>query len=621
MKRLIIIFLALLLWVSQASAQVVHETPFEASISGGYRVILQEGSVRSSEYDYLHSSAAGSAFIEWASLPHRFRLESFVIGEKDHFAEAGYSFGDYIMVSATSRGLFHNMDRYSVYDDPATLSPVFMDRNPWGDYGTENTMRGYFIRLKTPDFPFHLYAEAKTIEKKGTIQQRFRDAYSGALIKTVSQSRRIDWDTREFRVGANTHFGPLEFDYSHAEKRFEAGGEKALSDSFSSVSYPHNIIPNITSSSDVLKVHTSHAGRVVAAGTYSSGEKTNTDSNSSAVYRNASGDLTLMPWTSLILAVKYRRYDLDARNIDTVTVVAGGTNTYPVRDSISSTRDVVSGILKFRPVSWFSLKAEYVFDSTERDTWNIPSYQGEIPRRTTKGIVRIGAALPVSRKFTLKADYSKMNVEDPAYNTDPDKSETARAMLVWTPGPRSNVILSYGAARDTRENLLPPLTGGGRDAARDQGLASFTVALGKRASVTAGYSYYKNSMDYALTYQDGAGARIAEPGVPYDDIAHVGMLSLGYSIMDGVMFTADGAKSFIRGRFRNIGDALQNTSGIAEASDLRARKSSYSAGMEVQYEKNLGYELRYQYKKHDDLLDDSQDGKTQAGIVTVSLKW
>jgi len=190
------------------------------------------------------------------------------------------------------------------------------------------------------------------------------------------------------------------------------------------------------------------------------------------------------------------------------------------------------------------------------------------------------------------------------------------------PTPRFNTLLSYSAVRETRDLLGAPLGGGNRDATRDQGLASFTVLVGDRSSITLSYAYFKNKVDQTVTLQDGTGAFTLEPGVPYDDVAHVGSIMLTVAPVDGVNLTASGSRSYSRGNFSLEGiDPVTNTTGISALSDMKVIDSVYAAGIEMQHSKYVGSELRYQYRRYDDQIDDTQDGTVKTVLATLSMKW
>lgn len=651
MKKTILIIAFLMLWASSlAVAQEEAGTntaetqgmggleAFEGKIRLGYRSIQQDGNpAHAGEYDYLKSSAIGALDFEWDPLPHRFVFESYYLNTKDYFAETDYAFKDIVLFNWYTRGLFHNLDHYSFGpDDPTTPSPSFTDLNPGALYSVENQLSRGFIRLKTPDFPFHLYAEERKVDREGTIQQRFLRGFTGGLDK-VSESRNIDWNTQEVRVGANSHLGPIEADYSHMEKKFESLDNKVLFDTVSIPGainpVPHNLTPNLESSSDTVKIHTMYSGRVVAAGTYTSGDKKNNDSGAKVQYWNAGGDLTLLPVTSLMFVLKYRHYNIDESNPDMVNnVTPFGTTVVNVRDAISSSRDVITGVLRYRATDRLTLKGEYVSDSIDRTVGtpgtllpppplNSQAFW-DLPEKTTKGTAKLGLTYRVMNKLTLRADYSYMTVDNPAYDIDPNKSQSARASLTWSPATRVNTLLSYSTVRERRDELDAPLAGGSRDARRDQGLASVTFVIGGRSSITASYAYFQNKVDQTLTFQDGVGAFSLESGVPYADIAHVGSLALTYAPIDRMNLTASASRSYSRGNFTLAGTgSVTNVGGISELSSMKVVDDVYAAGIEMQLSRNVGSEIQYQYRNYDDQIDNSQDGKVHTLLATLSMKW
>ena len=648
MKRTILIIAFLMLWASLAAAQQVAGTKiaetkglegleaFEGKFSLGYRDINQSGNTKAGEYEYLKSSAIGALDMEWDPLPHRFLLESYYLNNKDYFGEADYAFKDIVIFNGYTRGVFHNLDHYVLGpDDPTTPSPSFTDMNPGALYSVENTMRRAYIRFKTPDFPFHLYADVWTVDREGTIQQIFLRGFTGGL-NIVSQSRDIDWNTQEIRVGANSHLGPVEVDYSHMEKTFQSLADSVLYDTYpipGSNPVPHNLTPNLESSSDTVKIHTSYSGRLVATGTYTNGERKNDYSGARAQYWNAGGDVTYMPITSVMFVLKYRHYDLDFSNPSTViNVTPTALVAVNVRDSIASSRDVLSATVRYRATDRLTLRGEYVNENIDRTTGtqgatlppppvNAPAFW-DVPANTTKNTAKIALAYRIMNKLNFRADYSYMKVDNPAYDTDPNKAQTARASLTWSPSTWVNTLLSYSTVHETRDELDAPLAGGSRDATRNQGLASVTFVVGSRASITASYAYFLNKVDQTITFEDGTGAFSLEPGVPYQDVANVGSLALTYAPVDRVNLTASASRSYTRGNFSLMGTStVTNVGGIAELSNMKVVDSVYAAGIEMQLGKNLGSDIRYQYRKYEDQIDSSQDGTENSLLATLSMKW
>jgi hypothetical protein len=599
--------------------------------------------------------------MEWDRLPHRFLLEYYALNEKDFFKSLDYAYRDTVMFNITSRGLFHNLDHYSFGPLASTPpSPTFTDQDPAAQYSTENMLNTYFLRFKTPDFPLHVYAEFRTVDKQGTVQQRFLQGYfrtTGGVedIHKVSQSRDIDWKTDEVKAGVNSHLGPVEVDYHHRERRFEAGAEKILSADYPLAcegagcslvrlagTYPHNLVPDLESSSDTVKLHTAHTGKIVAAATYTTGKSENHDGHVRTEYWNAAGDLTITPRTDTSLFFKYRHYDVSAQNPDTVLMPGSPQSyTYAVRDAVSSQRDVMTGTVRYRPSDRMTLKGEYIFETVQRDVGventtmqlelspnpgrTTPAFW-DIAPRTQKNTVKLGATYRIMKKLTLRADVSHLDVDHPAHNADPDVADRAKVTATWSPGSKVMTVLGYTGVREKRtemewEGTSGPVTGGKREASRHQVLGSVTVFLGKRSSLTTSYAFFRNRMDQTIAYHDGSGAVVLDPGlVPYDDVAHAGSVALGHSISETIQLTAEASRSYSRGSFQNTG-SVPNTDGIASFSDLRVIEDLFAAGLEIELGRNIGTELRYQYRQYNDRVDSSQDGTAQFALATMSLKW
>jgi hypothetical protein len=644
MRKPLFIIMALLLWTTAAAAQqaagtAALEVPFETDIrAGGWFVRTDESAGRAAKYDYLHASGAGALRLEWDPLPHRFVLDSYYLNETDYFADMDYAWKDIVVVNFLTRSLFHNLEHLSIgTDDPSTPLPSFTDRDPLDQYGVETNITRTFLRLKMPDFPFHVYAEARQIEREGTVQQRFLHANNLFPSAKISQSREIETQGLEVTVGTNSHLGPVELDYSHTEKKVEEKGEKVLSEPFLSGpnSFQHNLVPDLKSSADSVKLHTSLTGRLVASATYTAGDKTNEDSNSKADYSMAAGDVTWIPVNDLALFLKYRHYETDFVNPDVVTATTmGGAVTYNVRDSLSSKRDVITGSARYRATDRFWVKAEYNVEAFDRDVGpvgsNVPgppantSAAWNLPAETTKGTAKLGAIYRITKAMLFRADYSHLEVDNPAYETDPDTGDYAKATVTWTPVKTVNVAVGYNGAREKRDLLDPPLAGGEREASRDQAFGSVTLLLGKRSSVTTSYSYFKIKVAQGITFDVEVTPGVIVPtidnDVPYTDKAQTGSLAVTHAPMDGVTLSLEAKRTYGKGSFQTSGSAA-GTDGVAGLSDLKLVESEYAAGIDVEYTRQLGYELRYRFLESDDKLDNTLDGTAQTLLATVSMKW
>ena len=610
-----------------AGGQYQLGTPFDGDVRLGYRWNTTKGNPMAGEYQYQHSSMAGSAFIEYDPLPHRFAIETYYLNGKDYFGELDYAFKDIFMLNMTARSLFHNLDHFSLgQDDPATPTPYFLDLNPADLYGTSNAMYRAQVRFKVPDFPFHVYLETKNQEKHGTIQQRFYSSFSGGFNK-LARSRDIDWETQETKATVNSHLSWLEVEYSHAEKKFSDTHDNVMTDTVpgGSLSYTHNLVPDLESSVDTIKIHTSHTGRIAAAATYSSGDKDNTSSGAKATFSNAAADVSWIPTKDVTVSAKYRHFSVDQQNPDTVTSInsLGGATTYAVRNAINYDKDIMSGMVRYRATERLTVRGEYSYEFLSREDWaGDPAGSWQLDDKVAKNTMRVGATYRLTNKLMLRGDISHQTADVPANsvdNTYPETSDTARGTLTWTPKSWFNWLLSAGTVREERSDLNPPFTDKWTRE-RNRVLNSFTFILGKKTSVTPSYAFFQNKQNQPIAYTDIAGGITAESGVPYADTSHVASLSVSYALADAMLFIADAGRSWSRGSWQNSGTVAGST-GIAELTSMKLVETTAGANLDVRYSKNLGTEFHYQIRKLDDILDSAQDGTNQIVMATLSYRW
>ncbi len=600
---------------------------YEGRVAAGYRWDISKGNPMADEYEYQHSSAAGSARIEYDPLPQRFLLESVVNNTKDYYAEFDYAYKDIFTLNLLARSLYHNLDHYSLgTDNLATPVPYSTDLSPDDIYGVQDAMNRAIFRFKTPDFPFHVYLEARNQIKRGTIQQVFLSSFSGGYNR-LSRSRDINWETTEVKATVNSHLDWVEVEYSHAEKQFKATSGKVMNDAVpgTSLSYDHNLAPDLESSTDTVKIHTSHTGRIAAAGTYASGDRKNKDSDVKSTFTNAAGDLTIIPWKELTISVKYRHFEVNEDNPATVISIdsLGVPTAYAVRKSLNPKKDLMSGYARYRATDNLTVRAEYIYENLSRDIrQGDPAGSWQLDDKVTRGTVRLGATYRVWKRLMVRGDVSRQAATVPADsvdNTYPKTSDTARATLTWTPAAWFSALLSGGMVRETRNDLNPPFADE-RTAERNQVLGSFTFVLGQKASLTPSYAYFQNKQTSPIAYTGDLGSITAETGVPYADTSHVASLALSYVLTDEMMFTAEAARCWSRGSWENSG-VVPGSSGIAGLTSIKTVETTGTADLAVGYARGLGTEFRYQIRKLDDLIDDGQDGVNQIALATLTYKW
>jgi len=284
----------------------------------GYRFIDLSGSERAGEFEYLHSSIAGSGLFIAFPFPHRLHLELEVLNKNDFFGDVRYAYKDTILFRGLTRKVFHNLDNITLADSGSSALYTVDREDAKEKYGIEKSMSKLFLRFKMPQFPFHIYLNGNFITKDGTQQQRFLANYGS--IDRKSTKREIDWNSTDIGIGVNSHLGPVEIDVSHSEKRLEINKKNIMENSYDGRILPHNLMPEIEGSTTSLKLHTAYTGRLVAAATLSWIDRENMDSKAKSGYFIGAGDMTYMPNERLTFFAKYRHKKTDMDNPDTIPV-------------------------------------------------------------------------------------------------------------------------------------------------------------------------------------------------------------------------------------------------------------------------------------------------------------
>jgi len=631
MKKIIylialLVLLAPPLWAQDqapAAGQYQLGTPFEGDVAFGYRWNMTRGNPMAGEYEYQHSSGAGSAVIEYDPLPNRFLFETYVYNNKDYFGELDYSYKDILMLNLTSRSLFHNLDHYTIGQSvPGGMTVT--DFDPQAQYGASTAMNRGQVRFKAPDFPFHIYLEARNQERHGTIQQRFMNSFTAG--DKMSRSRNVDWETEEAKATINSHLSWVEVEFSHAAKKFQDTGDKVMTDTGGAKTYAHNLVPTLESATDTLKVHTSHTGRFSGALTLSKVDRKNNDSGAKSDLTNGALDFSWIPTKDVTVAVKYRHYAVDAENPDTVSALITMTTATNVRKAIDYQKDILSGLVRWRATKDLIMRFELGYENLSRDlSKGDPAGGWSLDDKVTRTTVRLGANYRLTNRILLRGDISHMSAAVPADSKDmtyPETSDQGRLALTWTPKPWFNMLLSGATVREARSDLSSPFADEWTSE-RNRVLGSFTFLVGKSTAITPSYSFFQNKWTGPVAYQYNNGITtdtIAETGVPYADTAHVAALALSYTMSDALVCTADVGKSWSRGNWQSSG-AVPGSDGIADLSSLHLVETVAGADLAVRVTKNLGYDLRYHIRRKDDKLDDTQDGTNQIALATLTFKW
>jgi len=606
----------------------------EFSLTGGYRYVHLSDSSSAAEYEYLHNSLMLGGELRTVSEKHRLHIDLEIINRKDYYGDISYAYKDLLLFRAVNSTLFHNLDniRLVEFSPPTALVD---NRDPHGKYGIKVGISNFLLRFKTPDFPAHLYFEGNFVDKEGTAQQMFYHEFLDSTRNTrTSDKRDIDFFTSVYTVGANSHLGPVEADLSHSEKRFDVSGDTVLVDRFDATAgipplpsrtagdYFHNLVPELKSSTNTLKLHTSYTGGLVGSATLSNTDKENRDSGATADYLFAGGEIAWMPLTKLTFFVKYRHQERDLDNPDTVTVRNLSDRTtyaYSVIDSISAVSDAVSGTVRYRPCKGAMLKADYTYEDIRRndvDAWFT------IPDSTQRQKLSLSGDVRIRKGLKLRAKYTHKDINNPATNMEPDHSDEGLVTLSWMPLPGLNTYISYAIKEEKRDTVdfvnyetEEVLTAGNRKVKDERVIGSISYVLPNNLSLTASYAYIHNKVrqDIRLSPDDPS---YWHDQVPYKTTAHNYSFDVHYSPKSFISLDAGISSTLSQGTFYNS---------LASFSELKTRETTYSASGEYEFKGGFSAGLRYQYSTLNDLLENPYneigDGRVTIVLLTLSKKW
>jgi hypothetical protein len=586
--------------------------------TAGYRFVSRNGSSRAGEYEYLHNSVYGSGEISAFPFPHRFHYDFEFRNEKDYFSDLRYAYRDIVLTRWVRRALFHNLLNIPLVD--LGPDPQFtVDRRDAGvEYGIDTVIDDAFVRVKAPNYPFHVFVSERHVKQDGSLQQRFLggSGWFNDLART-SQSRRIDNETHDITVGANGHFGPVEVEYSHGEKWLNPGGDEFLVENYNPAVFPpainsaggilpHNLTPELEGSTNTVKIHTSYTGQVVAAATVSHTDRDNTTSGAGYDSLLAAGDIRWSPYPYLSLTVKYRHQDVDVENPSSLPAGYLGFPAFPattgIRNSISYDVDAVSASVRYRVTrgSFVILKYGYKEKKRERnEEWNLP-------RRTRDQALSLDGKFRLSRALKLRTSLSYRAVDDPAYNTEPDDGYAASAALSWRPLPRISTYVGYRWRLEKRDTVAyeSGSTGDDRRVRKDTVRASITATPLESLVVHASYSYLENDVE-----QDLAFGTTVEEGVEYEGLAHNYALSLAYTPRERLHVNTGVRHTRSRGNF------APDPHNLADLSAFKIRETEYHASGSYRLPSGWGAGCDFRFTEFENVAENPDNPELSDGEV------
>jgi predicted porin len=598
----------------------------------GYRFTDVDGSKRSFEYEYLKSSPLLGFDIELYKHPYRLHFDLNFTDEKDYQADLAFADGELILMRWFNSTLFHNTDNIELIDLSPSSPNYSIDRRDGGeDYGVRTGINGLMLRAKMPNFPAHAFFNLFHVMKDGSAQQRSLLGQGYFFdVERATMEREIDWQTGTYEIGANSHLGHAEVEYSHIEKRFEAKKDETMYDAYTANpfrpagTYPHNQIPELKGSSNVLKVHSNYNESLVASATFSAKERDNQTSGASADIFQGAGALQWTPLTRLSFFMKYSHIDVDADNPSTasITDINGSKITYPgsVKSPISKRNDLISLTGRYNLRPGVILKAKYLNENIERDNASDWGLQDS----TRKNTYSLSADLRVIKRVDIKTEYIHQTVDQPSYNTEPDNSDQGIASVSWIPAPGINLLVNYSISKDTRDHLH--FTGADnardRDSTLENVMGSGTFQLLNNLSMTASYAFIRSKIRQDIVY----GTVVAvDNDVPYESKAQIYSASLNYIPINKLAINALIAHSKSDSEFSPSRNNLLQPVSVASFSREELAETTYRLTSDYKCMDSYLCGIDFQYNDIDDLIDNihdySQDGHAYIILLTLKKTW
>ena len=605
----------------------------EIELMFGYKFADVNGSERSFEYDYLKSSPLLGTDIELYKHPYRLHLDLNFMDEKDYQADLAFADGELILMRWFNTTLFHNMDNIELVDLKPSSSNYSIDRRDGGeDYGVRTGINGLSLRAKMPNFPAHAFFKLFYVTKDGSAQQRSLLGQGYFFdIERATMEREIDWQTGTYEIGANSHLGHAEVEYSHIEKRFEAKKDQTMFDTYTASvtptgfrpagTYPHNQIPELKGSSNVFRVHSTYNESLVASATFSAKERDNETSGASSDIFQGAGSLQWTPLTRLSFFMKYSHIDVDADNASnaSITDINGSKITYSgsVKSPISKRSDSISLTGRYNLRPGVILKGKYLNENIVRDNASDWGLQDS----TRKNTYSLSADLRVIKRVDIKTEYIHKTIDKPSYNIEPDNFDKGIASVSWIPSPGINVLLNYSISKDTRKHLY--FQGGDnsrdRDSTLENVMGSSTFQILNNLSMTASYAFIRNKIRQDIVY--GTVVSV-DNDVPYESKAQIYSASLNYIPINKLIINALIAHSRSDSEFSPSKNNLLQPVSVASFSRQELAETTYRLTSDYECMNSFLCGIDLQYNDVDDLIDNihdySQDG--HAYIILLSLK-
>lgn len=613
------------------------------------------GTNKTSEYYALKSSASGGILLKGTPLPNRYHLEFDYYNDNDWFGDLRYSYLDYLQLRLLPRRFTHNLDNLTLFDfAPASATSGSIDVRDQGidDYRLRIDIDEYRVRFKTPNYPLHLFANGEVVRKKGLRQARFLggDGQRGTTgfppgQVRASVAREVDQETRTVVVGTNAHVGPLEFEVSHKERKFESDLSAPSFDytyvnsSGISSNFTRNlhVVPELKATVNTLKVHTSHTGRIFASATYSELEKTNETSQAEAETSFGYGEISWLPVAYFSLGAKVRHQKNEASAPATVswTDRTGTARTETLHPSVESQTDTAIVTARYSLIPKSNVNLQYTRQN--KDVEGESAFAYGRPQKSARDVYELGFtnwAVPKLRTTMKLAhianrnDYGNASADYEPVSIDPEHTNQATLGLTLLVSPKVTAFANGFVSKEESDDNR--LVGGHIDARAEalnqQYMLSLNFVVNEKFSISPSYSYMSWQQKHDIVWETGAGVEVVDSGYTSKQKAQVFSLAMNAMPTKRLNINAAVDYTIAKGHYDPtspilLGALAFNAASAAEFSLTDTREFNVRLDGEYNLGRGwgLGLDLRY-VDWTDDSTDNPSDGIFYGGLFKVSKK-
>jgi hypothetical protein len=612
------------------------------------------GSNKASEYYALKSSGSGGVLLTGAPAPSRYHLEFDYYNDNDWFGDLRYSYKDYLQLRLLPRRLTHNLDNLTLFDFAPTLATTgstdVRDRGV-EDYRLRIDIDEYRLRLKTPNYPLHVYTNGEVIRKKGVRQARFLggDGQRGTTgiapgQVRASMAREVDQETQTMIVGTNAHLGPLEFDVSHKERKFESDLPTPTFDyryitATTNTVFTRDLhaIPELKATSNTLKVHTSHTGRIFASATYSELEKTNESSHAEAETSFGYGEISWLPVAYLSIGAKVRHQKNEASAPATISWIdrTNTSRTEVLRPAVESQTDTAIITARYSLIPKSNLNLQYT--RQVKDVEGKSAVDWGRPQKTAKDVYELGFtnwAIPRLRATMKLAhisnghDYGNASASYEPVSIDPEHTSQGTLGLTVLLSPRLSLFANGFVSKEesTDNRLVGGHVDGRAKVLNQQGMMSLNFALNEKFSISPSYSYMSWEQERDIVWETSTGSEVVDSGFTSKQEAQILALALSAKPTKRLNINAAVDFTITEGDYNPTSPIQLGTLSFLAASAAefsRTDTKEWNVRLDSEYDLGrgwgLGLDLRY-VDWEDTSTDNPSGGIYYGGLFKVSKK-